>query len=308
MRARKSFYLFLFAVFFFHPPAFGAQDKAELLIKAQAALDRIDRKTADFYAARWMGLCAHEGKEACDDAELEPFLKKRQLEPKAFLPGEWDPAFVDWFERGLWERWGADDSRVREKARSFEITQATYQDRYFVTMISYPELELWYVLKEGIISRPLVLPMGSVRDRPTLFFGKMLKGTPLQSNPTFLDAQKRTLHYVWKPEFVDADGDGTPEVWVRFNLAWGNGFLQVLDVYRIREEKELVLLQRFDGQNGHARRLPDGSVEVARTLRLAPRIQQTESWVYKKGKFERVSQKENPSVLLSSDWIKVYLK
>ena len=308
MRARKSFFLFFSAVLFLQTPSFCAQDISELLTKAQNSLDLSDRKTADFYAARWMGLCSREESPACTAEKLEPFLKKRRLEPKAFVPGEWDPGFVEWFEHGVKERWGVDASRVREKARSFEIAQATYQDRYVVTVVVYPVLELWHLLKDGVVSRPLALPMASYHDRPTLFFGKILKGSSIQTRPFFLDTQKRTLHYIWKPEFFDADGDGTPEVWLRFNLAWGNGFMQVLDVYRIRQDQKLVLLQRFQGQNGYARRLEDGTVELARTKRLTPQTQEKESWSYQEGGFKLVSKEEIPSVLLSSKWQEVYLK
>lgn len=307
MRSRRSLF-FLLSFLCASTTGFAAVSETPALLKdAEKALDRSDRKKADFYIARWMGLCRKEA-AACDETALAPLLKKRNLGPRAFLPGEWDPGFLDWFEKGIRARWGVAEDRVRAGARSFEIAQATYDQRFFVTVVAYPELELWHVLEKGIVSRPLLLPMGSYRDRPTLFFGKLLKGSSVQSRPFFLDTKKRSLHYVWKPEFVDADGDGTVELWLRFNLAWGNGFLQVLDVYRIRDEKDLVLIRRFEAVNGYARRAPDGTVEVVQTPRFAAQNQESQTWVYKEGAFLQTGSEQVPSVLSSPDWRSVYLE
>lgn len=287
----------------------GRAQPPDLLKKAEEAIGRLDRKRADFYAARWMGLCEREGRSACADAELEPFLKKRLLAPKAFVSGEWDPGFTEWFEKGVRARWGVEPSRMRESARSFEIAHGAYQDRYFVTVVAYPELELWHVLKDGLVSKPMLLAMGSFRDRPTVFFGKTMKGVSFQSRPMFLDTQKRSLHAVWKPEFFDLDQDGTPEVWLRFNLAWGNSFAQMLDIYRIHDDKELILVRRFaGGPDGHARRLSDGSVEVAGSLRSSSGTQNVESWIFKDGAFHLSDKKEIPSLLRTPEWREIYLE
>ena len=311
MRPRKSaafVLLFVLAA----PPVLSAEPltgPSELLKKADEALDRADRKKADFYVARYLGVCATAETGACRDEALEPILKKRELEPKAFVPADWDPAFLDWFEKSIRARWGVEPERVRERGRSFEIAQSLYRDKYFVTVVAYPVLELWHAVKDGVISRPMALPMGSFHDRPTLFFGKMMKGASFQSHPLFLDTQKRTLHAVWKPEFFDLDRNGEPEVWVRFNLAWGNGFAQMLDVYTIEEEKELKLLHRFQGTNdGFARRLEDGSVEVSSSVRTAPNTQRVETWRFENGKFKKTAEKQVPSILRSSEWRSIYLE
>ena len=308
MRARKSFSIFLLFVLLAPLCAF-AEEKDELLKKATEAATRNDRKRADFYATRWIGLCAKEGASSCEDPQLDAFLQKRQLEPKGFIPDQWDPEFIEWFEKGIRDRWGTAPERVREKSRSFEITQNTYQERFYVTVSVYPELESWHVLKDGLISRPLLMTMAGYKDHPTLFFGKSLHGISFESHPVFIDTQRRTVHYFYRPEFYDLDGDGTPEVWVRFNLAWGNGFAQVLDVYSIRNGKDLVLLQHFQGgPDGYARRLEDGSVEVAIGERILMKKQKIETWEYKKGAFAVTSKKEIPSVLLGSKWKDIYLE
>ncbi len=267
-------------------------DKTLLLKNAGQALEHSNTKTADFYLARYLGICTQSA-ETCPPEALSPLLKKRKFEPKAFLPADWDPAFVDWFENSVRERWGVPAERVREKARSFEIAQNIYEDKYFVTVAAYPELEQWYVLKEGVIDRPLLLAMGAYRDRPTLFFGRSLKGSALQSYPTFLGTQKRRLHYLWKPEFFDADANGIPEVWVRFNLSWGNGFVQVLEVYKIQSQGKLLLWQHFQSApNGFARRLENGSVEVTASDLSLKKTYSLETWSVENKEFKKLDQKE----------------
>jgi len=299
---RKIHFFLLLLLISSHGIASAADDKALLLKKADEALARSDRKTADFFAARYLGLCSHEKPEACPPEALEPFLKKRRLGPKAFIPGSWDPSFLDWFENSVRDRWGVAPERIREKARSFEITSGTYQGKYAVTVVAYPELELWHVLKDGFANRPMVLAMGAFRDHPTVFFGKVLSGTSAQVSPTFLDTQKRTLHYFWKPDFYDLDRDGTPEIWLRFNLAWGNGFSQVLEVYKIRTNGKLELLHHFQcGANGYARRLEDGSVEMGGQMRPASETYHTETWQFESKDFKKTAEKDLP-IPKDQDW------
>ena len=270
-------------------------NKVLLLKNADTALAISDRKTADFYVARYLGVCSRAEAEACPTEALAPFLKKRRLEPKAFLPSSWDPAFIDWFEKSVRERWSVPSERVRERSRSFEIAQTTYEDKYFVTVVAYPELQQWHVLKDGFASRAMLLAMAGYRDHPTLFFGKIFKGSPAQSYPTFLDTQKRALHYLWKPEFYDLDHDGVPEIWLRYNLAWGNGYSQVLEIYRIRPNGKLELFHHFQGEpNGYARRMEGGSVELAGMSRSSSASYHLETWSFEDKVFKKSSEEDIP--------------
>ena len=300
-----------FAVLFFFLPVFSSaaqaedplSDPAELIKNAAAQMKIPDRKKSDFYASRYLGLCE---KASCPDVSFKEFLKIRQLEPKAFVPDEWDAGFLEWFEKSVLARWAAAPERIREKKRSFEISHTSYENRYFATVVAYPELELWHVLDDGLVSRPMVLAMGSFRARPALYFGKIVRGASVHSGPVHIDTKKRTLHYVWKPEFFDLDGDGKPELWLRFNIAWGNGFAQVLEIYKIREDK-IVLLERFEGlPDGFARRLPDGRVEVATSVRAEQKTHTVETWQYIDKEFMKIDKKQRPFVLKSPDWKGVF--
>ena len=279
----------------------------EILKKAGDAVAKNERKQADFYLARYLGLAARENTGAHGVQDLDELIKKRRLAPKAFIPGDWDKDFIDWFERELYPRWGVEKGRVREKARSFEIGTTAYGDKYFVTVVAYPEMELWYLLENGLGTRRLVLAMGSVSDRPTVFFGKTLKNrAPFQSSPLTLDTKKRSLHYLWKPRFFDLDQDGVPEVWLRYNLAWGNGFSQVLECYRIQNDSELSLFRRFQSDfNGIARAMPDGRVEVGAT---AGEGYHFVTWKYDKGAFQKDSEEDRPFLLKSALWKEYFLE
>jgi hypothetical protein len=130
----------------------------------------------------------------------------------------------------------------------------------------------------------------------------------------YLDTQKRTLHHVWKPDFFDLDGDNVPEIWIRYNISWGNGFSQILEVYRIKDERELILVKRFQqDREGFARRLPDGNVETGRRsshstamTAVSEEKQYVETWNYDSGEFKKISEKEVPFILTTPGWAERY--
>ncbi len=284
---------------------------------AENAIAAGDKKEADFWMARYLGLSSTDPGSGHSSNDLDMLIKKRKLAPKGFISSDWDKDFIEWFEKSIYPRWGADENKIRTKQHSFVVAETRYQEKYFVTVVAYPELELWHVVENGLVSRPLLLVMGSFSERPTLFFGKIFKGAPsFQFNPLFLDTKKRSLHYVWKPEFYDLDQDGIPEVWVRFNISWGNGFSQILDIYRIHNDSELVLLKRFQsGDEGFVRRLSDGQVELGSAFgsqkiqsRLSNDRHHLETWQYQKGEFKKISEQDVPFLLKSSDWKNYFLK
>ena len=278
---------------------------------AEEAVDRGDKKQAHFWMARYLGLSLMHPVSGGSSKDLEGLVKKMTLSPKGFISAQWGKDFIDWFETGIYSRWGVDEKKVRAKHRSFEIAQNRYEEKYFVTITACPEIEFWHTVEDGLLSRPLLLPMGSASDRPTLFFGKIFKGfSSLQFNSLHLNTQKKSLHYVWQPEFYDLDKDGIPEVWIRFNIAWGNGFLQILEIYRIQNDSELVLLKHFQsGEEGVARRLDNGDVELGTAFssqktnaRFSNHQHRLEVWQYTQGAFEKISEKTIPSLFQSSEW------
>lgn len=288
-----------------------------LLAQSAAAYKKGSKKRSDFLAARYLGLC-HRDETACDPLEWESFVKERKWTPKAFVSSSWDPGFLEWFEKSIRDRWGVEAERVREKYRSFEIAQETYDKKYFVTAVAYPDLELWYTLEKGIVAKPLVLAMGSAKDRPTIYFGRTFKGAAsMQFTPLTLRTQNRQLHYFYRPLFRDIDSDGIPEVWLRYNLSWGNGFSQFLEVYRIKDDRELVFLHRFEGlEEGYARLLDDGRVETARgvsskgsSARADLDQSRVSLWRYQDGAFvQDAEDRTAPLAPLTPGWADIYLE
>jgi hypothetical protein len=289
----------------------------ELLKKADMALSMGDKKKADLWIARYLGFSAMDPTSGRSSRDLEKLLKKRKLIPKAFISGEWDKGFIDWFEKSLYSRWGTDEKKMRVRQGSFQITENSYQDKYFAMIVAYPKLELWHAVENSFVSRPLLLPMGSALDRPMLFFGKIINGFPSsQFISLYLDTEKKSLHYVWKPEFYDLDHDGIPEVWVRFSIARDDGFCQILDIYHIQNENELVPLKRFrSGDDGLARRLEDDRVELGTAFcsqKIKSRFNNDqhhlETWQYKNGNFEKIYEKDVPLIFKSHDWKNYFLE
>ncbi len=314
--------VFIWLLLFACSPVFASvdlPDSTSLLTKAEEALRSGSKKKADFYVTRYLTLCSTGSEQGCSSEALQTFLKKRQLVPKSFISADWDPGFLDWFGKAPRELWSVQDDLVREKFRSFEISRATYEGknekRYFVSVVAYPELELWHFVENGVFLKPLLLTVGSWRDRPVVFFGKVFKDQPsFQSSSVYLDTQRRTLQYVWKPEFFDLDGDQMPEIWIRYNISWGSGYSQILDIYKIKDERELVFLKRFQGvPEGIARRLPDGRVEAASRVSVQSSTASTpedkhhqEIWEYVGGEFRKTAEEDIPNILNTPQWAEYF--
>ena len=288
---------------------------ASLYQKASEAIDAWDMKNADFYLARYLGLAARNPGAKKSREDLGPLVQKRKLDPKAFLPGDFDKDFLQWFEKGCDARWGAEEKRAREKYRSVEIENGVSDSHYFATVVMTPELQSWYVVGQNRAPTPMTLAMGSASEKPLVFCGKVFKSAPpSQYYPLSIQTQKHAVHYLWKPEFYDLDRDGVPELWLRYNLAWGNGFAQVLGIYKIDDQNKLVLFKEFRGEHeGIARRLGNDKVEVAMGFGSRSSLppmdydrHRLEVWKFTKGEFHKVFEKNIPHILKGPAWKKFY--
>ena len=273
-------------------------------------------KKADFYLARYIGLAARYPESKKTRKDLEELLRKRQLNPKAFLPGDFDPDFLEWFEKGLDARWGTEETRTKEKFLSIETENMVSDAQYFATVTMVPELQSWFVMKEGSSPRAMMLVLGSARDNPLIFCGRLFQSAPaIYFHPLELPTQKHAVHFFWTPEFYDLDKDGTPELWLRYNLAWDNGFVQVLGIYKLGEQNQWVLLKEFRGENeGIARHLGGDKVELAigfgsrnEILRMNFDRHHLQVWEFKKGEFHKIFEKKVPHILKNSGWKKYFI-
>ena len=284
----------------------------EQIQNASEALAAGNKTKADFYLARY--LAASKADHPTDSEILKNILKKRQLDPAALIPLAYDAEFLEWFEKVANTQWDTTSEYVDQALGSIELQNVSSKN-YFLTVAAYPEIQSWYLTDESELPfRQMVLALGSGKRKPFLILERRDPASPHIWAPFGLNTQKRALHYLWKPEFEDLDGDGIPEVWIRYNLAWGNGFTQFLDIYSIQEDG-LKLFKQFRGENeGVARRLPGNRVEVGRAYGSHPDFARRDYdkhtfdiYEFQKGAFKKTRSYDSPHILRSKEWKRYYL-
>lgn len=278
--------------------------------KAEQAIEEGNMEEADFWLARYMGLTTFNEQTKKNYTDLYPLFQKREdLKPTSFISSEYTDEFLDFFMRGTHGFWGIPEEGVTEEDYEFAI-RADSDGKYFVQLVISPFLESWYILKKP--NSVAIIPLGSASKPPFIVSGRLENNEPVKHYPFVnLDTQGHFLHYVWPIQFHDLDGDGIPELWIRYNVTWGSGFSQMLDIYTIKNDAELVLLKKFEGQaEGIARRLDDSTVEVGEGFGEGGHMgydkYRIETWQYQDGEFKKTSENIISHILLSDEWEKYY--
>jgi hypothetical protein len=325
MSCQNRKFLFLFGVFLLTAVApnnlFAAPGKGKEAGKkleafygnAEKAVAAGQKKEADFWMARYLGLTMAPNAKG-DYFDLLPLFKKREdlTRPVSFISGRYSDNFLDFFFRGTYLFWAIPDEGIDEERHEFIIRQDS-DGRYFAQIKAVPYLEAWLYTREKTQTR--VIPLGDFKQPPVLIVGTLKDGQPEKFFKAFeLETEEHPLHYIWPVEFHDLDGDGVPEVWVRYNAAWADGFSQRLDIYKIKKSDELALVKRFEGlAEGIARRLPDGKIEVGYGYtdqdgvgHLGYDRHRIETWEYKNGEHVKVAERTVPHLLWGDDWEKYY--
>jgi hypothetical protein len=281
---------------------------SQIYKKAEDATVKGDILQSDFWMARYMGLTELNKMTKRAPRDLLPLFKKRaDLEPKAFISGKYDEDFIDFFVRAVRTLWRGAEKGVAMGKRQF-IVQAFKDEHYFVEILASPELEEWAILKKPSVVA--VLPLGSNLE---IFSGLIKNGSPIKHfNKVAFNIGEGSI-YIWPVEMHDLDGDGTPEIWIRYMKAWADGFSQELAIYKIKDNSELVLLKEFSGEaEGVARRLDGNKIEVGTGFtdnavgHLGFDQTHLEEWEYKNGKFLKTSEKDVPHILWSKNWYNYY--
>jgi uncharacterized protein YxeA len=281
--------------------------------KAEKAIQENKVQEADFWLARYMGLTAFNKATERNYTNLFPLFKKRKdLVPTAFISGKYSDDFIDFFIRGTYEFWGIPDEGVKEDVFEFAVRGNSEKD-YFVQIIISPCLESWSILKNK--NSVAVIPLISSEKAPFIVSGKLKDGKPVKYfTKCYIDTDKHFLHYIWPIEFHDLNGDKVPEIWIRYIMAWADGFSQRLDIYQIKDDKELILLKRFEGNaEGIARRLKNGLIELGEgftnkeaTGHLGYDQHHIQTFEYRDGNFVKISEKDVPHILWGKSWTKYY--
>ena len=283
-------------------------DTRRLYQQAKEAIKAGDENRADYFLARYMGLTVFDkdARQAPDDLE-ELFKDYKVSKPISFISGYYDKEFLDWFIFASHTQWVESCGGISEKKYSVEII-SSHNDNYFAAFVGYPYLEGWVVIGEN--SYQAVLALIDNKRKPFIVWGRMKNDKPVEWFDRCSLDTALPLQHVWEPEFHDIDGDGTPEIWLRYNMALADGFSQELNIYKVKGKK-LELLKNYEGPTeGIARRLSDGSIEVARGFgdggHLAYDKHQGEVYKYNKGEFKKISERDIPHILRSSEWKKYY--
>ena len=279
---------------------------------AQAMADKNVRQ-ADFWLARYLGLTTFSEDRAHSPNDLIPlFEQRRDLVPTAFMSGRYAEGFLQFFAQGGYALWAVPEARANAADATYAIR--TYADaRYFVELIASPRLEAWTII--GDHPGETVIPLVAATPPAVLMAGTLDGGKPARSFPRVaLNTEGDGLQYVWPIEAHDLDGDGIPEIWLRYNQAWADGFSQVLAIYKIEQNAALVLFKRFEGHaEGIARRVADGTIEVAEgfaqhegTGHLGFDRHHIETFVFQDGAFVKTAERDVPHLLWGEDWRSYY--
>jgi hypothetical protein len=161
-------------------------------------------------------------------------------------------------------QWDAPD-RGADVERLAMIVAGVSDGRHFVQVVGSPTLRSWAILGQDASSMLHVID-GS---RPIeLLSGTSAEGTPEEYFPgRRIDTGGADVHSFHRPRFVDLDGDGVNEVAIRYTVIAGNGFSQVLELFRVVAEVGLERIAAFrSGPEGFARLTPEHDVLVARAF------------------------------------------
>lgn len=307
------FYLSVLVLMIFQPVFVLAETSLPETLQSfyQQAFDAVkkgDESKADFYLARYMGITAVTPDSTKQIGDLYPIFNIYKVsKPTAVLSSHYSPKFVSWFVLASYSLWGFDEG-AGDFTEPVKIASGN-NGSFFAEVSAFPYLEGWSRVKEDKATI-LTLALADSKRGIYLSSGQILNGTIGEKfDPLLLDTEGLNLQYVWTPEFYDLDGDGIPEIWLRYNKAMATGFTQELAIYKIQGSK-LILLKKFSGEaEGVARRIEGNRVEVGYGFtdndhlgHLGFDRHHLEVWEYKKGTFAKVSEKEVPHLLWSDAW------
>ncbi len=293
----------------------GLEGKLDQIYQSAAeAIQKEDVVSADFWIARYLGLSLEEETDTEKRSlEMIGLVKSRKdlKGPTAILSAKYAESFLDFYREGAYEMWGVPDGWVNAKDHEVVIAEGDLGP-YLVQVQARPVIEVWNFMNDTA-QRWIALPLADTKKPPKFLLIDKSQKNPVLSTAV-LNTEERFIQYFWPLEAHDLDGDGKPELWVRYNAAWATGFSQILEIYRVKDGKSLELIQRFEGlAEGIARRLPSGKIEVAESYsstgsgaHLEFDRHRIETWEYKDGKFVKISERTVPHILLDDNWQNYY--
>lgn len=240
---------------------------------------------------------------------LTPLLDRLGVKPTAFLSGRFAPGFLDFFMEGSWSLWACDGAPKDPARGGILMAEFRFGSR-FVAFWGTPMLEE-YMLIGGpyALTRMLLAPSAETR----IVIGRYGNdGDPFSEAELTLDAG--LIQFIVDAGLSDIDGDGSPDLFVRYNRLTASGFTQVLDVFSPDGDGSVTRRYRFEGEaEGYARNLGGGRVEVARGIsaqgggHLANDRERIEVWRFRDGRPVKESTRVAPHRLFHEGWEAYYL-
>ena len=222
-------FLLLILIFIISSIAYAGNDDLDKQLdsfyrEAEKAIEEGNREKADFYLARYMGKTLFNQKTEKSVSDLYPLFEKHNLAPTSFISHKYDSDFLEWFIYSPYLKWKYDEAIWDEDKYIFELV-AEDNGEYFVIILAYPYLEGWFV-RQGENNTTATMALGDFVRKPQIVSGKLKDGAiSKEFKRVDLDIGKHPLQYAWKPEFYDLDNDGVPEIWLRYNMTWGEWIL-----------------------------------------------------------------------------------
>ncbi len=277
--------------------------------KASAALARDREDEARFWIACYLGEVLRSGDDRFRADLLAPLLDRLGVKPTAFLSGRFDAGFLDFFMLGSWSLWACAEA-PKDFARNRILMAKFPAGTRYVAFWGTPALEVRILIggPHGL-RRMLLAPSGETH----VVVGRYGEdGAPEPEAEWPLDAGP--VQYIVDAGFADIDGDGSDDLFLRYNRLTVSGFAQVLDIFGPDGKGGFLRRYRFEGEaEGYARRLGDGRVEVARGIdaqgegHLANDRERVEIWRVRGGRPVKEKTRTTPHRLLEKGWEHYYL-
>jgi hypothetical protein len=286
---------------------------AKILEKAELSLVEKNTDLAQYYITRYAALVLEDKPVGESLDKLVPLIQRLGLKSTSFISGKYSPDFLEWFIIGTYYMWGVPENATSNHEGSSVLTFNEDAEIY-VGVKAFPFIEQWSIIggKQKSVSSTY-LHLASAKKKPVLIVGSK-NSSQISPVEVQMSSECDGYQHFWRPEIVDIDSDGNPEILIRYNMTHMNGFTQKLDVFRLHNQ-QLELVDSLIGPlEGIARwvggsRFQQGKSKPSNTSLGHLSFDQTEikSYEFKSGKFVQTGvTKTVPNILLNEAFAEHY--
>ena len=217
------------------------EDRKQYWEKSQTYFSEGKSVEADFYLALYL-------MEEADTqiGELFKKLDQRKIPSLYFIDGDYSHEFFwHFFGESLFQ-WRSDgiDDRSHVIATALGIDKDT---NLYAVVWGQPELTRWSIIQKDNNTGSYLL---GYRMAHVVVGHYSAEREPVPCDAFKMDG---VLTKVYEPKFFDLNGDGLPELLLRYNLAVADGYVQNLRIYKSSNGKDFCerkLIKEFSARNG----------------------------------------------------------